>query len=89
MRNLANLVFVACLLSLPALGYAQNAARIDDPFGADPFGGGKVTPPVVKQPKVKQVAQPKPVAQNATLKAKTIPARGSSEANLRIRAARR
>jgi type II secretory pathway component GspD/PulD (secretin) len=87
MRNLANLVLVACLLSLPASAFAQNATPIDDPFGADPLGGGKTKPSAVKRPNTKQVAQPKAAATKAALKAKKVPARGSSMATLRIRAA--
>ena len=81
MRNLANLILAACLLALPGSTFAQNA----DPFGANPFGGGNTKPATAKQPNAKQGAQPKAAAAKATRQAKTIPARGPSEATMRIR----
>jgi hypothetical protein len=88
MRQFANLILAACLLSLPASAFAQNA----DPFGggpsgADPFGGGNPQPLAVKQPNTKKAAQPKAEAAKATRKAKKLSGRGATEATLRIRAA--
>jgi hypothetical protein len=88
MRQFANLILAACLLSLPASGFAQNA----DPFGggpsgADPFGGANPHRSADKHPNTKPAAPPKAEAAKATHKAKKIPGRGASEATLRIRAA--
>ncbi len=91
MPDVAKLLFAACLLfSFPASALAQTAdpfagppGGAADPFGSDPFGGGRAKPPAVRKPP----APTNSPAKGSTPKTSKLNAQGESAATMRIRAA--